>query len=153
MGRPQSTTDTSVYHIPLSAESALTDDIIMDLHAMFLTKGIHQVKVCNQKYGRQLVDTLLTSLNYYQNIGFLTLDHITENALYQNVFGLLHECGYLDEHGNHNFDLFLQEAFFFDFMVIEVTDELKNEAWFFELIKAIKQLSFDMQLPIICINY
>ncbi len=131
----------------------MPENVIIDLHEMFLTKGIHRIKVTNQKYGRQLINNLLRSLNYYQNVAFLSLDKLQEDGIYHDLYLLLNECGYLDSDGNHNFDQFFSEAFFFDFMIIEATDQLQDLSWFSELMQSISHLSFDTQLPIIILTY
>ncbi len=153
MAHPQPIKNHSVYHIPLSITNKLTENVIIDLHEMFLTKGIHRIKVANQKCGHQLIHNLLHSLNYYQNVAFLSLDKPQENGIYHDLYALLNECGYLDSDGNHNFDQFFSEAFFFDFMVIEETNQLQELPWFTDLMSSISYLSFDTQLPIIIMTY
>ena len=100
MGRRQPIKNHSVYHVPSHTQNKLPENIIIDLHEMLLTKGIHRINVVNQLYGRTLINTLLISLNYYQNIGFLSLDNANETGEFHDVYTLLNECGYLDKDGN-----------------------------------------------------
>jgi len=153
MRRPQPIKDHFVYQVPLSAQNTLPENVIIDLHEMFLTKGIHHIKIANQHAGRVLICNLLNSLNYYQNIGFLSLNKPQENPIYHDLHTLLNDCGYLDNEGNHDFDQFFSEAFFFDLMIIEATDKLSGLRWFKDLISSISYLSFDTQLPIIIMTY
>ena len=152
MRRPQQIKH-SVYQVPLLEKSSLPEGVIIDLHEMFLTKGTHHIRVADLQSGRALIDELLSSLNYYQNIGFLSLNAPKDVPYYHDLYALLNECGYIDNDGNHDFDQFFSEAFFLDFMIIETTEQLNKRPWFKELKQSIAHLSFDAQLPVIIMTY
>jgi len=153
MAHPQPIKNHPVYHIPISAQNSLPENIIIDLHEMFLTNGIHRIKIANQQSGRKIINTLLRSLNYYQDIGFLSLDKPPEDSIYHDLYPLFNKYGYLDRDGNnHKFDQFFSEAFFFDFMIIEVTDQLKDLPWFTEFLNTMTSLAFDVRLPIVLVG-
>ena len=85
-------------------------------------------------------------------MGFLSLEKQQENGIYHDLYSLFNECGYLDSDGNLNFDQFFSEAFFFDFMVVEVTDQLQDLPWFTKLMQSMEYLSFDARIPVVLVG-
>lgn len=152
MGRPQQINHRAGYQIPASID-ALPEHIIIDLHEIFLTKGMHYLTIETQNSGRKLVYNLLNSLNYYQSIGMLSLHAVQETSTLYDIHALLNECGYLDGEGNHDFDQFLLEALLFDIIIIEQTQELFQKKWFAPFLDSVTRSSLDAQLPIVVITY
>lgn len=50
----------------------LSEQDVLNLQEIFLTFGIHCIKTDNVKSGRKIINTILGSLKYYQNIGAVT---------------------------------------------------------------------------------
>lgn len=50
----------------------LSEQDVLSLQEIFLTFGIHCIQTDNVKSGRKIINTILGSLKYYQNIGAVT---------------------------------------------------------------------------------
>jgi len=115
---------------------------------------MHLIKVNSKSSGRQLIHDLLYSLNYYQNIGYLSLDTPQKReGEYHNVYELLNKSGCLDsDKKSQLFELFFLELFVYDFMVIELTNQLKSKPWLVSFMQSIYDTSLDMHIPIILLE-
>ncbi len=135
---------TRSLHCSRFFEPPFSEQEIIELNDVFLTHGIHDITVSDIAAGRTLIDTFLSSLNYYNNVACLTASDI---PLRSSIFDIYSEVagGDLEE--------FFLEQFYFDFLWIEVSPTLTETAWFlnFEL----KLLSFNMDqlLPVIILSY
>jgi len=125
---------------------------VLELQEIFVTLGVHTIKVKNVIEGRQILKIILNSLNYYNNIGCVT-----------QVKDLpVHVCDILNhmilekiEKGDllTNLEDFLAIHPCFDFIWIECTKNIKKEFSY----KAIKN-SFDMyhveeRMPVLILTY
>ncbi len=121
---------------------------IFELHDMFLTNGFHFFKAPTIEQGRSIVYTLLDSLDYYHNIGCLSLNTqpvstVTNinNVLLDTTISWTKE--FLAE--------YLLEIFFFDFFWIEATSTLIQYEMFDLFQETLTDLNLDRTSPIIVI--
>lgn len=125
MGRPYHNNRYKTYYIPYNTQTILPEATIINVHALFLTKGIHHIAVPTIYDGRMLIKNFIDSLHYYQHIGYLTLNQypqeIFDNTTYKNMYAILQQDGY---------DALMIELFECDFFVIEYTDLLEHQSWF-----------------------
>lgn len=130
-------------------EHALTDQQIIDLHMRFLTNGFQHIQVPSIKEGRELIQTLLSSLDYYRAVACLTTSDIELPAHAQDIFSNLVEGRYVP----NNLEQFFLDYDQFDFLWMELTPCLLNQPW----LENFKSLFIDnhmhVKMPIICISY
>ncbi|NRB21595.1 hypothetical protein HRU45_02515 [Candidatus Dependentiae bacterium] len=130
----------------------LSEQDIIELHAQFLTNGIHNIKVKNVQEGRKLVYTLLQSLQYYQKTACLTLD---KTPLKKGVIDLYYQLSltnYLNTANPNRLREFFIESCNFDFMWIEESVELVNQEWLDSFQKVMVEFNLDQHMPIIVLN-
>lgn len=136
MGRPLQHTRMISYHVSYHSNTPLPETMIIDLHALFLTKGMHRITVPTLNEGRLLMRDFLYSLHYYQRIGYLTLDaypaSLLDNQTYYDLHALLEQKAHVDEAE------IMLELFEFDFFIIEYSDELTSCSWFESLIQTVE---------------
>jgi hypothetical protein len=130
-------------------EHALSDQQIIDLHMRFLTNGFQHIQVPTIKEGRELMQTLLSSLDYYHAVACLTGSDMQLPDGTQDLFSLLVEGRYVP----NNLEPFFLEQDEFDFLWLELTPCLLIQPWLEEF----KALSIDhkmhLKMPIMCISY
>ena len=123
---------------------------ILELQDEFLTNGFHYLTVSNIQTGRKIINTFLSSLNYYQEVGCLT---IADQALVENVSNickLLENSDYLQ---NMNFEEFFLEQWYYDFVWIEAIEQLWYLPWFKKLYQQIVNGTIEDSLPIFILSY
>lgn len=130
-------------------EHALTDQQIIDLHMRFLTNGFQHIQVPTIKEGRDLIETLLSSLDYYHAVACLTASDLELPANALDIFSQLVEGRYVP----NNLEQFFLDHDEFDFLWLELTPSLLNQPW----IDTFKSLFIDnhmhVKMPIMCISY
>lgn len=120
----------------------LSEDEIIHLSDKFLTNGIHYVTVSSLHEGRSFIKKFLRSINYYQEITFLSSDIQTHPDEFHNLYMILNQ---LDE---QQLTDFLCNNFYSDFLWIELTDDLIHSSWFDTFQRSITNLGFDKIMPI-----
>ena len=123
---------------------------ILELQDEFLTNGFHYLTVSNIQTGRKIISTFLSSLNYYQEVGCLT---VADQALMQNVsniYELLENSDYLQ---NMNFEEFFLENWYYDFVWIEAIEQLWYLSWFKKLYLQLADGTLEDSLPIFILSY
>jgi hypothetical protein len=134
-----------------SPTKAFSEQTILDLNEQLLTNGFHYLTVRNVSAGRTLFYTFLNSLNYYSEIACLTLSDqpLTGKVidLYESLqqYGYLLELPYLED--------LLQEKWQFDFLWIEVTQELLNTGWFYNFLDSLIEVHLQKAIPIFIVTF
>ncbi len=118
---------------------------IIRLHALFLTTGIHHIKVHSVEHGRILIDTLVTTLHYYQSLACITLE---KGALSASTYNYA-----IDLAQQESIESFFAEQFFADFIWVELTDSLLRKSWYKKTENHIYSSPLHLQLPIIFFCY
>jgi len=139
----------------MSFSLPFSEQDVLYLQQVFVTFGIRTIKTRNVQDGRNIVETILKSLNYYKNIGCITY----ENGLPSHTCDIISHVNFQKQVTKTNNDLLIDlELFFtnhahFDFIWIELTKELQ-EKYTTEKIKNV----FDMyhveeRMPVIIVKY
>lgn len=145
MGRPLHHEHMDVYHVSYHSNTSLSETTIIDLHALFLTPGVHRLHVPTMDDGRRLMVDFLHSLDYYQRIGYLALDTypvVLDATMYYDLRILLNQKTLPDETES------IQDFFDFDFFIIEYVDHIALCDWFDRLMV----MSRSSAVPVILIS-
>ncbi len=121
---------------------------IIALQDLLLTPGFHSLKAATRSSGRTIIDVFLMSLNYFNTIGCLTLH---KNSLPHNIHNIYHQLveeGYLEQ-GSDGIERFLVDAFYCDFLFIEIDDAMIKCNWLPIFQQKIIDLGIDTNIPII----
>lgn len=130
-------------------EHALSDQQIIELHIRFLTNGFQHIQVPTVNEGRELMNMLLASLDYYHTVSCLTESDIQLSADIHDVLTHLIEGRYVP----NNLDQFFLDNGDFDFMWLELTPNLLAQPWLEEFKALMIDHKLHMQMPIMCISY
>lgn len=131
----------------------LTEDDIIFLQDVFLTNGLHHIKVPSVVSGREIIYKLLQSMHYYHYVTCLTGNvdvplKRTVSNLFQNISQCCgQDCGY-DEVENY----FLEQCYT-DFMWVELSEPLLNNAMVIHALQAMHKLDLAHHIPVISISY
>lgn len=116
----------------------LLETDILFLQDLFLKNGMHSIRVKNFKNAQQITVSILNSLSYHKSIAY-----ISESCLLEGGFDVL---GFAKK--NNLQDLFT-DGFYFDFLYIEKSSLMANQAWFKQFEQYLKSYNFDSFLPIV----
>lgn len=130
-------------------EHALSDQQIIDLHMRFLTNGFQHIQVPTIKEGRELMQTLLSSLDYYHAVACLTGSDMQLPDGTQDLFSLLVEGRYVP----NNLERFFLEQEEFDFLWLELTPCLLTQPWLEKFKALLIDHNMHLKMPIMCISY
>ena len=131
----------------------LTDSDILDLQDLFLTPGIHSIKVKNVQEGRNIVDVFITTLISDYNIACLSVEDRALPKTVCDLYEQLAEQGYLDSSNMHHLDEYFVHSFYFGFMWIEASEKLERMHWFKLFIAKIAEFNIDQSIPVIRVVY
>lgn len=125
---------------------------ILELQNIFLSFGIQEIKVKNVKEGRVIIEKILTSLNYFQNIGYISKSH-NQNHNYFNIYkNVTEDFEYQGELAPALEDFFIMNPHF-DFIFIELTNSLKNTKLCASIKKIFEMCHADERMPVILLTY
>jgi|GEM_PF-3375829 hypothetical protein len=130
-------------------EHALSDQQIIDLHVRFLTHGFQHIQVPSIKEGRELMQTLLSSLDYYHAVACLTSSDIQLPNDAKDLFSILVEGRYVP----NNLEPFFLEYGDFDFLWLELMPHLLVQPWLEEFKALLIDHNMHIKMPIMCISY
>jgi len=133
-------------------DTQFSEKDVIELQEMFLTFGIHCIKIKDVQSGREIIKTILGSLNHFKNIGAITYASGLQDFVCDILVHIkMQEPHYFD-------DIFIDlEIFFtmhacFDFIWIEFTDNLLIRN--FEGLKNIFEMyHVNNQMPVIFMMY
>lgn len=122
-----------------------TEQAIIDLHALFVTPGIHHIEIESVDKGRTLLEALLSSLNCYTAITCITANEI---AFMTDIY----DCS--DELATQTcIESFFNEQCLFDCMVIEPCPKLAVSSWYKKAEKYLRTSTMSLHAPIIFVTY
>lgn len=126
---------------------------ILYLQDIFLTKGLHYIKVKDILVGRKIVGDLLKSMHYYRDIACIT--NYFQPALKRTVYNIY--CSLVDFCGTNvsyeSIEEFFLENFFADFMWIEYSEDMLQKPLVVYAMQAMQELEIVRQIPIIVLSY
>ncbi len=128
------------FHTSKLIKKPFSETDILYLHDRFLSNGFQYITAKDIAAGRSIIDTCLTSLNYYQDIACLSVINVYEELLWKG----LSTC---------NIEEYLLDQFYSDFMWIELTSILATEVWFTKFEQLIIDLHIDQHMPIVILAY
>lgn len=128
----------------------LLDEDIFKLQEIFLHRGFHYISVSSVLFGRNLLNIFFKLLDYYHNKAFLSVIPFFSNSmlnLYDKflIEGVVSEIEYLEN--------FMLTSFYYDFLVIELTDEIAMESWFLNFQNYLVDFNFIETLSVIVFLY
>jgi hypothetical protein len=148
--RPDHKFSTSVSSSTIS-QSSFSEEQIIELSDKFLTNGFHHIEVESVEHGRIFMTTFLNSLNYYHDVAVLSSDASVMQG-HTNIFSVLVQEDLITK-PSYNFTEFLCNNFYYDFLWIEVTSDLKDATWFKHFEQDLLSLNFDKIMPIMVLSY
>jgi len=133
-------------------QDPLSEHDIFDLQDKFLTPGFHYVKASDIKFGRTIINKFLSLLYCYNEIAVLTAaDLPLANHITDIHYTLLKE-GYLSSSFFELEDFFI-EQFYYDFMWIEVSQELIQTKWFSDFFEKMIHFTLIQNIPVLIFSY
>jgi len=130
-----------------------SDTDILNLQDAFLSNGTHYFKVNSIQEGRSIINLFLASLNYYKNIGCLTMNPGSLQESASDLYSELLLGGHLDKKLLYELETFFLEEFYYDFIWIEATQNLLSGSWATAFFKQMIQFKLDHLIPILIISY
>lgn len=124
-----------------------SENEVLYLQNIFLTPGVHQIKVESIVGGRNMIDKFLTSLHYHQKAACLSL---CDTPLPMHVTDMVHIL-LMDDYlvDADSLTLFFLNNFYFDFLWIEETQALLDSLWYEQFKQHLSDFKFDQTIPII----
>lgn len=135
-----------LFSLPFSEE-----DVLM-LQEIFITSGVHTIKTKNVIDGRKIIQTILNSLNYYHNIGSIAS---TKN-LPHNVCDIINHIALQNLRPNNllmNLEDFFDVHPCFDFIWIELTQDIKKICTIENLKKLFDMYHVEERMPVFIVTY
>lgn len=125
---------------------------VLQLQEMFVKPGLHLIKVKDVTDGRKIIQTILSSLNYYHNIGCIT--NVAE--LSPTVCNIINHIK-LHKPNSDNLLLELEDFFTvhacFDFIWIELTQGMKKQYSLKDIQKVFNMYHVDERMPVLIMMY
>jgi len=138
----------SSVHVSKVVKKPFSENDILYLHNAFTTPGIHPISVCSVNIGRKVITQVLDSLKWYQDVAYLAADSTVLSIRATQIIDILKKpVTYLE------ITQFFIDDFYYDFLWIELTQELLETDWisFFE--EQLVQLHIEKMIPIIVVSY
>lgn len=120
------------------------------LQDIFLTPGVHHVYVDSTSKARSVISKVLKSLQYHQKAAYLSLQNLDLLDDMCDIMRLLIADDYLVNH--ESLILFFLEDFYFDFLLIEETQELVESIWYEQFKQYLVDFNFHKSIPIIKVH-
>lgn len=132
----------------LKVKNELTEYDIIHLHDKFLSTGFHFLEVDNIASGRTIMTSVLKSLNFYHDIAYLGTGQISLGEQYFDLHDVLVKYNYVEEKSLLNF---FSDQFYFDFLWIEMSDELLKTHWYSLFEKYLFDFQIHNSIPIVTV--
>lgn len=137
---------------PLFFAHPFSEYDILELQNIFLTFGLQEIKVKNVQEGRVIIDKILSSLNYFQNVGYISKLK-NHNSDYFNIYKNVTEgFEYQGKLSPALEDFFIMNPHF-DFIFIELTNSLKSMQLCASLKKIFEMCHADERMPVLLFSY
>jgi len=137
-----------IAHISRVSVNAISEDDILYLNDLLLTNGLHQVVVKNMDSGCTIIETFLMCLNKYQWICWLSGSAKNSRHIY-DLKDDLKSYGCLNSESMLVYEAYFSEQFYADCLVIECTEKLLQQHWYYYFYKAMCKASIAQRMPII----
>lgn len=124
---------------------------IIELQELFLTYGLHSIKVPSLSFGRDLVIKFLDSLQCYSNVACLSLSPRPLRPQFINLYEELGLSGAL-AHSHTGLETFLIDNFYYDFLWIEMSQELDEAPWYWYFEQKLLDFNLVKTLPILLLT-
>ncbi|MBP9765488.1 hypothetical protein KBD08_04090 [Candidatus Babeliales bacterium] len=134
------------FNLPLSEKQ------IIELQKMLMTPQQHNIYTHDVASGRALLNTMLQSLSYYNNIGYVTTKNILHQQYMIDILSILQK-------DTQSYDLWHAIDLFFinnpnvDFIWVELTKELLNIMGTNSLTYFCQLLTSHQAIPVIILQY
>ena len=125
----------------------ISEQQILDLQELFLTKGIHYINVPTLQEGRELIYSFLDALRCFDSIGCVTKYGRSLPKHYFDIYRHLHKNDF--KSALDHLELFFTQDFNFDFVWIELTT---HEQWHLKFIQKMEELNIDQHISIIALT-
>lgn len=130
-----------------------SDGDILELQDLFLSNGVHYIKVDDVRSGRALINLFLRSLNYYHNVACLSTSSEPLDSSVIDLYAELMVGGYLDEGATRQLEEFFLDRFDHDFMWMEASRSVVESDWMAEVFRQMKNFKLEQLLPILIVSY
>lgn len=137
----------SIKHV----HQSISEYDILELQELFLTYGLHSIKIPTMPFGRDLVVRFLDSLQCYSNVACLSLSTRPLRPGIVNLYDELALYGAL-AHSHTTLESFLLENFYYDFLWIEMSQELDESPWYWYLEQKLLDFNLIKTLPIVLLS-
>lgn len=121
---------------------------ILYLQNAFTTPGVHAITVTSIETGRKLIDQLLDSLKWYQDVGYLAS---SDSAPCKGKSNVLHSI--TQPITPEAVAQFFIDDFYYDFLWIEATNSLLQEPWIAAFEQQLIMFHIDHMIPVIIVSY
>lgn len=140
--------DNKLFTIPFSEHDVLA------LQEIFISCGVHTIKTKNVIDGRRIIQTILNSLNYYQNVGCI-VDAFLHTLPITVCDIISHIKSQKIQKNNLLIDLeeFFTEHPTFDFVWIELTQNIKNELSLEDIKKIFTMYHAEERMSVLIMTY
>lgn len=129
----------------------LTNFEVMTLHSIFMNPTYSNLLVSDISSGRIIIQKILKSLNYYHNIGNLSVTSYTQNFI-TNIFQIIQKNAQV--HGlQYAINQFFIEYTQLDFIWIELTEDLVVQFGQSNVDYFIKIMTQHQAMPVIIVQY
>ena len=129
-----------------------TDQQILALEDIFLSRGINQLTVPTQAVGRELVVSMVASLYGTGRVACLTANGSGLPERVTRIFEDMAVSGCF-AFSNHDIDTFLLEQFYYDVVWVECSDQLLAMPWFGYFESKLLEFNIAATCPIIFVMY
>lgn len=126
----------------------LSENDLIFLQNAFTTPGLHAIRVKDIQTGRSLIKQLLDALRWYHDVGYLALN---DNLPCLYATNIMNHFSY--PINSTELSRFFIEDFFYDFLWIEINQELLNQVWLPLFEQRIAHLHNDQIIPVIVVSY
>jgi hypothetical protein len=130
-------------HLPFLNTQPLTEHDILLFHACFLSVGLHTIKTSDMQKARSVISILLSSLDYYRAIAWVT----QEQHQIPGFFPIHNDI--LSQGYETALEDYFIEAFNYDCLWIEDT---KSWSWLDDFKEAVQYIGLEKQIPIIIVS-
>lgn len=129
-----------------------SDYEILLLQDRFLTNGFQHIQMADVESSRILIEVILTSLDCYHNVACLTLE---QESLSPGITHLYKELCLQDAGSAYIacIEDYITNHFYFDFLWIELTDNLCSQVWFEQFKQGLLRFGVVYALPIVNVRY
>ena len=140
--------DNKLFTIPFSEQDVLA------LQEIFVSCGVHTIKTKNVIDGRKIIQTILNSLNYYHNVGC-----VAETFIHKLPITVCDIISHIKIQKIKKDNLLLDlEGFFaehpcFDFIWIELTQDIKNQLSSDDIKKIFTMYHVEERMSVLIMTY